>query len=227
MTRFTAALTAVTFLLSLAAENLLFVGSDAVEATTAVVPIPDAAGQVPVATAPAAVHVSTTPHITVVGADANERLLLDEALARFLDNGLELPDLDVQFLEENDCGRHLGLFQQGFTPWRILVCSDLGFVPTHELAHAWEAANLDDVARARYVEQRGLTDWSDKDIPRDARGEEDAAFVIQQNLMSPNPQLASRTWQERLAAYELLTGQPSPLQPTPEPQSDHTGGIGS
>ena len=36
------------------------------------------------------------------------------------------------------------LFQQSFTPWRLLICSDLQFVPTHELAHAWEAANLTD-----------------------------------------------------------------------------------
>ncbi len=164
--------------------------------------------------------ISASPRITVIGADAGDLRVLDDALARFRDNGLELPDLEVHFLDEADCRGYLGLFQKGFTPWRVLVCSDLDFVATHEIAHAWEAANLDDPQRDGYLEARDLTDWSDKHVARSERGEEDAAFIIQQNLMATNPQLTSRTWQERLAAYELLTGQASPLQPTVEPMAD-------
>lgn len=157
------------------------------------------------------VTVSGSPAITVVGADPAEQTRLDEALVRFRDNGLHLPDLEVHFLDESGCLGHLGFFQEGFRPWRILLCSDLDFVPTHELAHAWVAANLDESDQDRYIGVRDLTHWSDKNITRSERGEEDAAFMVQQNLMAANPQLTSRAWQDRLAAYELLTGRPSPL----------------
>lgn len=170
---------------------------------------------VPVASAQVAskhVAVSMTPTVTTVGATAADESALADALARFRSNGLPLPDLDVRFFDdEADCGGHYGLFQQQFTPWRILVCSDLAFVPTHELAHAWEAANLSDEDRDRYLEARGLGTWSDPASPWKERGVEDAAFMIQQNLTVTSAPLASPRSRERMAAYELLTGRSSPL----------------
>jgi len=161
------------------------------------------------------VAVSMTPTVTTVGATAADESALADALARFSSNGLPLPDLDVRFFDdEADCGGHYGLFQQQFTPWRILVCSDLAFVPTHEFAHAWEAANLSDEDRDQYLEARGLGTWSDPAAPWKERGVEDAAFMIQQNLTATSAPLASPTWYERMAAYELLTGSPSPLSQT-------------
>jgi hypothetical protein len=212
MTKLTAAITTIVFLFSVAADTLGRGGSDPAGAQAPAVPIAAAAAT--------AVTASASPHITVIGADAGDLRVLDDALARFRDNGLELPDLEVHFLDQDDCRGYLGLFQKNFTPWRVLVCSDLDFVATHELAHAWEAANLDDAHRDHYLEARELTDWSDKHIARNQRGEEDAAFIIQQNLMATNPQLTSPPWQDRLAAYQLLTGRPSPLQPTAEPLAD-------
>jgi hypothetical protein len=115
------------------------------------------------------------------------------------------------FDDEAVCDGHHGLFQKGVAPWRVLVCSDLDVVVTHELAHAWTADNLDDDTRDRDVEARGLTAWHDQDLPWNERGVEDAAFVIQQNLMMDDVPLSSATWQGRIAAFELLTGNPSPL----------------
>jgi hypothetical protein len=156
--------------------------------------------------------VSLTPDVTVIGASGEQQVAVDDAVARFRSAGLELPDVEIRFLaDEAGCDGHLGLFQRGFTPWRVLVCSDLAFVPTHELAHAWEAANLDDDERARYVEARGMPTWDDRDADWNERGIEDAAFIVQQNLMAKHPNLDTPAWKERTAAYELLTGSSSPL----------------
>lgn len=203
MTKFTAALAT---LIPLALASIVLAGT-ATEPQRGV-----SRDSPPEIAAPEPVAVGLTPAVAVVGADAEERTRLDEALARFSDNGLELPDLEVQFSsDEADCSGHLGLFKQSFTPWRLSICSGLAFVPTHELAHAWEAANLDDDARGGYVVTRGLASWDDPAVDRGDRGIEDLAFMIQQNLMATNPSLASSTWIERVDAYELVTGRPSPL----------------
>jgi hypothetical protein len=158
--------------------------------------------------------VSLTPSVAVRGADSAQRAALDEALGRFHSAGLELPDVEVVFSDSDaDCGGHEGLFERRFDPWRISVCSDLAFVITHELAHAWESANLNDGDRARYLEARELTTWSDQDAPWDERGAEDAAFIIQQNLMLIAKQPASTVRTERIHAYELLVSLASPLGP--------------
>ncbi len=156
--------------------------------------------------------VGSDPPLTVVGADRAEMARLDKALERFRLNELDLPPLEVRFGDDpEDCGGHPGGFRDDVRPWQVLICSELDFVITHELAHAWCAANLDDAERQRYLDARGLPTWDDHAFPWSERGTEDAAFVIQQNLMIKFPRLQSPTWQERAAAYELLTGQPSPF----------------
>jgi len=152
------------------------------------------------------------PDIVVVGADAAQQAAVNEALNRFVENGLELPDLEIRFLDdEAGCQGHYGLFSTGFTPWRISICSDVDFVITHELAHAWERATLDDHDREMYLAARGLSTWKDRGVPWNERGAEDAAFIIQQNLMTISIPQTSPRWQDRMAAYELLTGRASPV----------------
>ena len=63
----------------------------------------------------------------------------------------------------------------------------------------------------------GLGELPDAVGSRRCRGRsaatEDAAFIVQQNLRDVAPSvLASATWVERIAAFELLTGTPSPLR---------------
>jgi hypothetical protein len=153
-----------------------------------------------------------SPVVAVVGADYSDRAALRQALELFADNGLHLPDLDIRFFDAKDhCGGHFGLFESRTTPWRILICSSAAFVLPHELAHAWEAANVDDRIRELYLEMRGLEAWSAPDLEWGERGVEDAAFVIQQNLTA-GPVLANvDIWRDRVAAYELLTSNASPL----------------
>ena len=53
-------------------------------------------------------------------------------------------DLDVHFFDEAVQGHREA--QQRYEPWRVVICGDLEFVVTHEFAHAWEAANVDDAS---------------------------------------------------------------------------------
>ena len=154
------------------------------------------------------------PMVTVDGADVEQRARLDDALARFDSAGLRLADFEIIFSDdESVCAGHLGGFRDRDDTPHVSVCSDLEFVVLHELAHVWIDANLDEVARDEYVRARGVAAWSDHSVPWAQRGVEDAAFVVQQNLRDVAPSsLASATWADRIAAFELLTGVPSPLR---------------
>lgn len=96
------------------------------------------------------------------------------------------------------------------------------FVITHEFAHAWERANLDDSARATYTELRGFRTWNDPDAAWGDKAVEDAAFVVQQNLMARRVDVSSERWLELTSAYEEFTGRVSPvLGATNDSASDH------
>ncbi len=196
--------------------------------TTPAPPAPAAEGivsaaPVPEVPAPAPVPdlgptVGLDPVVTVVGADREQLALVDDALDSFRAAGLALPNLEVIFHDDPaECRGHDGLFQAQYTPWRLLVCSDLAFVVTHEMAHAWEAATLDDADRLAYTEYREMTTWDDTAAEWGDRAVEDAAFVVQQNLMAGNVRLDTPVWAERTQAFEALTGRRSPLLPPAVP----------
>ena len=219
MPRFTIALALTAIVVPIAGARVLTgsapdVEGEAVAATPTPIQAPRPADEVVVPVIePDPAEVSLTPDVSVIGASGEQQVAVDDAVARFRSVGLRLPAVEIRFhADKAECDGHLGLFQRGFTPWRVLVCSDLAFVLTHELAHAWEAANLDDDERERYVEARGMPTWDDHDADWNERGIEDAAFIVQQNLTAKDPNLDSPAWKERTAAYELLTGSSSPLR---------------
>ncbi len=158
------------------------------------------------------IDVSTTPRVTVRYGTSAHHQRLDLALARFREAGLALPDLEVVFAgTETSCKGHHGLFQQSHTPWRITICSDVGFVYEHELAHGWLAATMTDEQREGFMDLRGYTVWSDHDVPWNERGIEGVAFIIQQGLGGlPLPPALSDEQLSRLDAFEFLTGSPDP-----------------
>ena len=166
-----------------------------------------------VASEPTPVTVGPNPNIRFSSADAPDRDRVDQSLELFRGAGLELPDLDVRFSDDpTDCQGHDGLFDPSTRPWTISICSDVGYVVTHELAHAWEAANLDDSEREHYMVVRGFETWNGQHVDRDERAIEEAAFMVQQNLMaSDHVDTTSDRWQDRIFAYELLTGTTSPV----------------
>lgn len=155
---------------------------------------------------------SLTPVITVRNGTAFLHERLAEAVARFTDAGLLLPNLEVEFGDNrDDCGGHFGLFRHGPPPWKIQICSSLDFVYEHELAHAWERANLTDEVRGEFMRLRGYSTWADNTAPWNERGVEGVAVVIQQGLAGlPLPAFISSEHENRLEAYALLTGRPAP-----------------
>lgn len=150
--------------------------------------------------------------LIVQNATAEQSADLTRAISRFDAARLTLPDLNIRFSNDAaDCNGHLGIFDHATAPATITICSDLAFVPTHELAHAWIETNVDHATRDRYLQARHLQIWNAKSADWTDRGVEDAAFIVQQNLMmSPRTPL-SPEWQRRVDAYETLTGRASPI----------------
>lgn len=156
--------------------------------------------------------VSPTPTVTVVGGSQPQQARLDQALARFAEAGLDLPDLEIGLSAgTGPCRGHMALFGSHAVPWQITICSEADFVYEHELAHAWEAANLTEDIRAEFMDFRGYETWAGPSVEWSERGIEGVAFVIQQGLLDgPLPKRLSEEQESRLAAYQLLTGTPSP-----------------
>ncbi|MFO7549292.1 MAG: hypothetical protein R6X29_10555 [Acidimicrobiia bacterium] len=155
---------------------------------------------------------SLQPVLTVRGGTAEQLERLDLAIERFRRAGLELPDLEIVFTQGPDeCRGHMGLFSSRATPWRVTICSPLGFVYEHELAHAWERATMTEEERDAFVARFGYAGWSAPDVPREERGIEGVAIAIQQALAGlPLPPVLHPATVARLEAFELLTDRPAP-----------------
>lgn len=156
--------------------------------------------------------VSLSPLVKLSNGSPYQHRRLREAVANFVELGLPLPDLEVHFAQHTEtCHGHLGLFQPQRRPWRITICTDAGVVYEHELAHAWDRANLEDRVRVEFMELRGYSAWSGPSVPWNQRGVEGVAFVIQQGISGPPlPPILGAEAHSRLEAFELLTGQPAP-----------------
>jgi len=151
--------------------------------------------------------------IIVIPATAEHQATIAEAVAAFEAAGLQVPSAKILFSDDKrDCAGHLGLFQPAPEQWRITICSELAFVPVHELAHAWIEANVDKNTQRAYIELRGMASWNSSSDDWNERGVEDAAFVIQQNVTAADLDHLTNEWERRAAAYELLVGAPSPLR---------------
>lgn len=151
-----------------------------------------------------------SPKTTMVGGTSEQRLRMSEATQRFISAGLDLPHLTVEFgSDPDDCSGHHGVFRSRTRT--ISICSTVESVYEHELAHAWERANLTDDLRAAFMKLRGYDVWSDPGVPWNERGAEGAAFVIQQGLATlPLPPALGDEFASRMLAFELLTGIPAP-----------------
>ena len=96
-----------------------------------------------------------------------------------------LPDLNVYFYDDlSDRAGHYRLFQQSVTPAKASICSELDFLMRHGLAHAFNAADLDEQSKANYAKARGFANRNDPDADWHERRVEDAAFVMRPNRTS-------------------------------------------
>jgi hypothetical protein len=152
------------------------------------------------------------PSLTIHGGTITERARMDLALERFENEGLALPPLRIEFpTSPVKCDGGLGYFTPSEDVWRITICSQINSVYEHELAHAWERANLTDAQRRRFTVFRGLPTWSDESYDWNQRGVESVAFVIQQGLAGlPLPPALSHEVESQLEGYEMLTSQAAP-----------------
>jgi hypothetical protein len=79
----------------------------------------------------------------------------------------------------------------------------------HELAHVWEANQLDDADRERYLTRTGLATWFGAEVGWSARGGERAAEVLLWGLLGqvvPMPRIGDPPAEQLAAEFELLTG---------------------
>jgi hypothetical protein len=105
------------------------------------------------------------------------------SIDRYLRGGLEVPSTTVTFHRaRSECADRGGLWRSGADHSLIDVCvggtRKRRQMLLHELAHAWVAANLDQVQQTAFVTRRGLQTWSDTEIEWAARGIEQAAMII-------------------------------------------------
>lgn len=155
-----------------------------------------------------------TARITIRDATPSQLIRLGEALRVFEGAGLELPDLEIRFFTDNKtCGAEHGRFYPFEDIWRIHICpTEVDAVYEHELAHAWELANVTDAQRREFMQMRGYESWSDRELPWNERGVEGAASVIERGVAGlPLPPVLGREEVSRMHAYELLTGRPAPV----------------
>lgn len=125
------------------------------------------------------------PSLQIIGADAEVTALIEDAHARFVAAGLDLPDLEVHVhADRAGCGGAHGVFDADGSGGRIDVCEPGERLILHELAHAWSAVGLDDGERLAFVERVGLPSWNDHRDSHERRATEVAADAVAFGLMS-------------------------------------------
>ncbi len=151
--------------------------------------------------------------VPVLGGTNQQRAAVERAIALYTRRKLMLPGLTVQIhSDEVKCDGHGGIFRYSGSDMHIDLCSDVPYVIVHELGHAWSHANMTDTDRRSYTRTRGLPTWNDWSFEWKERAAEDAAFVLQQNLMATTSVRATARWDDLISAYEALTRQHSPVR---------------
>lgn len=113
----------------------------------------------------------------VYGADAEMVAKVRRDMDKFTAAGLVLPPLRIYVHDSKEgCKSHDGLFNGDGSGDRIDLCHHL--VLLHELAHAWEAHNVNDATRRAFMERTEVDVWNDHTVVHHLRGIEQAADVI-------------------------------------------------
>jgi hypothetical protein len=145
--------------------------------------------------------------VTIVGASTEQRETVDWAIAHFVDAGLELPTLTIEFHPtDNGCDGYDGAFRSRETPARLDICNSYRLIVLHELAHAWEHTAISDAVRHEFMAVRGITAWNDGDLPWKERGVEEMAEVLVWGLRQLAGTTAIDAQPEREQAFELVMG---------------------
>lgn len=157
------------------------------------------------------------PVITRLTAD--EQATVAWVRSRFAAAGLDLPDVGISFHDRTEpCKGNQGLYIGGGRRPAVRVCvADHGTLATtqhrrrtltHELAHVWEQANLDDGDRAELLPVLDVEGWYSPDAAWDERGAERLAETIVWGLYDQlhRPTLIEGSCPDLHADFRLITG---------------------
>jgi hypothetical protein len=147
-----------------------------------------------------------------------QEVLIEWAIGRFADAGLELPPLEfVYYPTREPCRGARGFYTGDRSRATIRICmreaspfAELLFL--HEIGHAWDQYALTDRRRAAFLQQRDLEDWWDNgSAPWHTYGAEQAAQIIVWGLIDRPIHIATIPDSGCLdlrTGYVLLTGRP-------------------
>jgi hypothetical protein len=152
---------------------------------------------------------------TIQAETVEQREMVEWALSRFEEAGLELPVLTIHaFGDRSGCNGNFGHFGTDYAGnYEVYLCG-IDFTVLHELGHAWAAYNLTEEKKQEFLDKDyAAADlwWADKWLDS---GSEHCANVIAWGLME------SRVNQTRtrpndhnsmLEAFEFLTDGAEPL----------------
>jgi hypothetical protein len=152
---------------------------------------------------------------TVYAETSEQVALVTEALARFAEEGLELPDVTIHLHSDRaKCAGSSGVPGNGYYTTRgdehiVHTCGSPA-VLYHELGHVWDRYNLDDDTRNAIMEQRGLVTWS-HEVWNQACGEHLASIIAWALEGSYPASIGYFDLADLDATYELATGRRSPF----------------
>ncbi len=159
------------------------------------------------------------PSLVVRNGTPEQRTLLDWAVGRFQEAGLELPRLAVSFHDRDGCDGNLGSLGVAGGRYRLKTCAGGGALRQnllHELAHAWDrSGGITDSTRSDFLAMRGLESWRDSDEAWSRRGAEHAAEIVawglevaQWAIPSAVADVGPQSPDDLGRAFTLLTGRP-------------------
>lgn len=158
---------------------------------------------------------ATEARVAVANATTEEAAMVDWAIDRFEDAGLELPAVTVVFHDTVDgCRGFVGHYDAGSRQLDICNRGEIHIDPVntllHELAHAWSFDQLSESDRRTFIAQRSLESWDDS-YSWWLMAQEQAAEIAAWGLMD-DPFRSVYLYSERCAdlatSFEVLTGVP-------------------
>ena len=148
-----------------------------------------------------------------------EQELLEWAIQRFAAIGWTLPEVEISFSDETRrCNYHQGIMRRHHGRRHVVICvPDHGTAASklwrqrtliHELAHAWDFANLDDNDRSHLLGVLGTEHWLSRDQPWEERGAERFAETITWGLYDQlrRPVLIDVSCHELHVDFKSITG---------------------
>lgn len=148
----------------------------------------------------------------VIGATDDQASVIEWALGRYAEAGLDLPPLAIEVHGSAEgCQGNRGIYVSNHPVDIVHLCDVSTPVVLHELAHAWTSHRTSENVRGAFLDHEGLAHWSGATVPYDERGTERASQTMSLCLAErPLSDAEASRYVKYLDGYEILTGLPSP-----------------